>query len=91
MKVMEILQAQPVTEENLVTRLKNTDWNYEFAESSSRQRKGHQAMAILEEQMYTFWKKNPDRAVELWVKHSPFGIEGVTPSFIMRMEAMRKS
>lgn len=90
MKVLEILQAQVVNEEALTNQLKQMDWNYEYAESAGRQRRGHAAMAQLENNLYEFWKRNPTRALELWVKHSPFGKEGVTPSFIMRMEAMGK-
>lgn len=85
MKVFEILQ-QNVTEETLATRLKSFDWKYEFAEDVRRQQRGHQAMMQLEAQMYEFWKKNPERACELWVKYSPFGKPGVTPSFILRLE-----
>ena len=85
MKVSDILQ-NVVTEENLANRLKNFDWKYEFAEDIRRQNRGHKAMMEVEALMYEFWKKNPDRALELWTKYSPYGKPGVTPSFILRLE-----
>lgn len=89
MKVSEILQG-PVTEEIVASRLKNFDWKYEFAEDIRRQQRGHQAMLQLESQVYEFWKQNPERAITLWTKHSPYGKEGVTPSFILRLESQGK-
>jgi CRISPR/Cas system-associated protein Csm6 len=85
MKVFEILQTK-VNEETLTARLKGFDWKYEFADDVRRQNRGHQAMIQLEAMVYEFWKQNPERACELWVKHSPFGRPGVTPSFILRLE-----
>lgn len=89
MKLFEILQndASDVTEENLITRLKNFDWKYEFAEDAGRQRRGGQAMNILENAVYKLWKKNPDLAIEIWNSYSPQGSPGTVPSFILRLES----
>lgn len=87
MKVFEILQPQAVSEEVLAARLKGFDWKYEFSEDVRRQMRGHKQMAELEMMMFEFWKRNPDRAIELWAKYTPYGKEGVTPSFIIRMES----
>ena len=88
MKVFEILQqCPPVSEENLINSLKGFDWKYEFSDDNRRQQRGHKAMNILENMVFQFWKTDPNRAIELWNSYSPYGKDGVTPSFIIRLES----
>lgn len=87
MKVFEILQTKaPVNENELIYKLKNCDWNYEYSMDERRQRRGHEAMAKLEMQVYELWKQNPAKAEQLWNEYSPFKTS-MTPSFILRLEA----
>ena len=89
MKVFEILRSNEsaITEEALITQLKKFDWQYEFAEDARRQRKGHQQMNVLENMVYQLWKSNPEKAVHLWNTYSPYGNDGITPSFILRLQS----
>lgn len=87
MKVFEILGPAAISEEALIKRLKTFDWKYEFSDDIGRINRGNRDLDLLENAMYEFWKKSPERAIELWNTYSPVGKPGVIPSFIFRMES----
>jgi len=91
MKVFEILRndTPAVTEQQIIDRLKNFDWKYEFSEDTRTVQKGEKELEILENMVYRLWKTNPDRAIQIWTEHAP-GYSGqtkVVPSFIFRLQA----
>lgn len=88
MKVFEVLQKDAVSlpEGELEERLSRFDWKYEFADSSYQRAKGQRELELLENQVYQLWKRQPERALELWQAHCPWSVVGATPSFIRRLE-----
>ena len=91
MKVFEVLRndVQPVTEEQVIARLKAFDWRYEFSDDFRRLAHGQREMEILENLVYRLWKQNPENAVHIWNEHCPYVPEDrdVTPSFIFRLQS----
>ena len=95
MKVFELLRQDviEVTEKQLVDRLKNFDWNYEFSESLTKQVTGSKELELIENLVYHFWKKDPNTAIQIWNKYSPLGKlseDNSIPSFIFRLQAQDK-
>jgi hypothetical protein len=89
MKLFEVLRKDltPLSERELVARLRDFDWKYEFSNNSRVQAKGQRELELLENQVYQLWKQEPEKAVALWHAHCPWAAKGTTPSFIMRLEA----
>lgn len=103
MKVIDILPeqaAQHINENQLISRMKSVDWNYEFDTSIFRQSKMAKEVDLIESLIYQLWKQKPERALQIWNTHcplhdSPYGLnspdnEIVTPSFLMRRQALEK-
>ena len=90
MKVFEILRndVPPMTEEQVIARLKAFDWSYEFSDDFRRQAHGRREMEILENLVYRLWKQNPENAVRIWNEHCPYVSEdrNTTPSFIFSLQ-----
>lgn len=91
MKVFEILNAdvQPISESQIIDRLKKFNWKYEFSENSTVVRRCQRELELLENQIYKMWKSNPQKAVNIWNSYSGEGSSdlSVTPSFIFRLQA----
>lgn len=92
MKVSEVLQDEvvPVTEEQVVARLKTADWRYEFSDDFRRISSGQREMQVIESMVFRFWKQNPDRAIAMWNEHCPFTKDvdkATVPSFIYRLQS----
>ncbi len=89
MKVFEVLRKDltPLPEQELISRLSNFDWKYEFSTSSTEQLRGERELQLLENQVYQLWKQSPERALNLWEEYCPWAPKGAVPSFIMRLEA----
>lgn len=97
MRVFEILRddVEAVSESVLTEKLATFDWKYEFSDDLNRQSKGLKQLSILENLVYKFWKKEPEKAIELWNKYSGvsklahFDSECI-PSFILRLQSQEK-
>lgn len=91
MKVFEILRndVKQVNEAQVLERMKNFDWKYEFSDNVSRITWGNRELEIIENMVYQLWKKAPDRAVQIWNDNSGEGLQGntITPSFILRLQS----
>ena len=89
MKLFEVLRKDltPLSERELVGRLRDFDWKYEFSTSSQAQARGEKELQLLENQIYLLWKQEPEKALSLWTSFCPWAVAGSTPSFIMRLEA----
>lgn len=89
MKLFEVLQKNvtPLSEQELKARLADFDWKYEFATSSYHQQRGRRELELLENQVYSLWKQDPERAISLWQEYCPWAVAGSVPSFILRLEA----
>lgn len=91
MKVQDILQAPTQTnDKNIEESLKKFNWRYEFSDDLSEIQKGTQKLALIENQIYNIWKKNPDKAIDLWNKYCPWSQKSGTPIFLLRLEAQEK-
>jgi len=94
MKVFEILRNDivAVTEQQIIDRLKAFDWKYEFSEDARKVQKGEKELEILENMVYSLWKTNPEKAVQIWNENAP-GFKGQTaivPSFLFRLQQQEK-
>jgi hypothetical protein len=94
MKVFEILRTDVVmvSEQQIIDRIKNFDWKYEFSEDISRLSWGQRELEIIENMVYQLWKKKPDAAVQIWNEHSLESTKDKTivPSFILRLQSQDK-
>jgi hypothetical protein len=95
MKVIDILPkgaAQNVNEEQLISKMKSVDWNYEFNTNLSKLAKASKEIDVIENLVYQLWKQKPDRAINIWNTFCPDtpNNEIVTPSFLMRFQALGK-
>lgn len=94
MKVFEVLRSDvtPVTEEQIINRLKGLDWRYEFSDDFRRIARGQREVEIVENMVYQLWKTKPDRAVQIWNENCPFVPEDktVVPTFIFRLQAQEE-
>ena len=94
MKVFEILHGDiaNVSEEQIVNRLKKLDWKYEFSDDFYRASIGKREMELVENMVYRFWKKEPERAVAVWWENSPISPSDktVVPSFILALGSQDK-
>lgn len=94
MKVFEILrpEAQEVTEQQVIARIKNFDWKSEFSEDVSRITWGMRELELIENMVYQVYKKNPETAINIWNEYSPEGTgdKSIIPSFILRLESQDK-
>lgn len=95
MKVFDILrkESQSLTEGQIINRLKTFDWKYEFSDNVSRMARGQLEHELIENMVYQFWKKNPDRAIAIWNEHSEERASDKTtvPSFILRLASKDKN
>jgi len=82
------LQSRPLTEETIAEKIRKADWMYEFSDDERRQERGRLEMERLESMVFEYWKKNPEKAVELWNTLSPVGARDklTTPSFIVELD-----
>jgi hypothetical protein len=91
MKVFEILRddVKSVTEQQVIDRMQAFDWKYEFSDDVTRIAWGGRELELIENMVYQLWKKNPDRAVQIWNEHCPMAPsdKAVAPSFIFRLQA----
>lgn len=89
MKVFEILHGviPQLSEEDIIKRLQNFDWKYEYSDDLSHIARSNKQLELLENLIYKMWKSNPDRAVFIWNTNTPLATEDVTvvPSFIYRL------
>lgn len=91
MKVHELFGAQSdnarlYSEQELVNALQLHDWMAEFSDNDFRINSAAKNLDRLEESVYQVWKVNPDAAIKLWKRYTPYGnymSEGVTPGFII--------
>ena len=93
MKVFEILRndASPISEQEVVRRLRTFDWSYEFSGDTHRYRSGARQLELLENMVYELWKIDKDVAVRAWNDNAPdVQDKTATPSFIFRLEAQGK-
>ena len=90
MKVREIFKDMaPPSEGELASILSKLDWSYEFSDSEYVQRKGQKMMEHAENMMYSFYKRNPTKALSLWKKFCPYAknlSEDIEPDFIVRFK-----
>ena len=70
-------------EEALIHQLETADWKAEFSDNVDRIDRGVRHMAKVENWVYQFWRRHPERAIELWNQYSPASAPGITPSFII--------
>jgi hypothetical protein len=88
MKVFEVLRKDldAISEEEIASRLSRFNWDYEFQPNL---RKNLKELEILENLVYQVWKKNPEKAVQLWNENTPYSQNDKTivPSFIFRLQA----
>jgi hypothetical protein len=94
MKVFEILRndTPAVTEQQIIDRLKAFDWKYEFSEDTRKVQKGEKELEILENMVYSLWKTNPEKAIQIWNENAP-GFKGqmtIVPSFLFRLQQQEK-
>lgn len=89
MKLFEVLRKDltPLSERELVARLRDFDWKYEFSQNGKQYKRAEAELELLENQVYLLWKQNPERALALWDAHCPWSAKGGVPSFIMRLES----
>lgn len=90
MKVFEILSdnTKSVTEQDVIDRMKNFDWKYEFSDNVSRIAWGNRELELIENLVFGLWKQSPDRAVEIWNELSPASPtdKTIVPSFLLRLK-----
>jgi hypothetical protein len=91
MKVFEVLRKDldAISEEEIASRLNRFNWDYEFQPNL---RKNLKELEILENLVYQVWKKNPEKAVQIWNENTPYSQKDKTivPSFIFRLQAQDK-
>ena len=68
MKVEELIQD----ETKVTGLLQKTEWLNDGP-----------SVALAEDVMYALWKLDRKHALELWEKHVPYAMSGVTPGFIV--------
>lgn len=94
MKVFEVLRSDvsPVTEDQVIARLKNVDWRYEFSDDFRRISRGQRDMELVENLVYHLWKIKPERAVQIWNENCPFvPVDKTTvPTFILRLQTQEE-
>jgi hypothetical protein len=94
MKVFEILRKDvaEVTEQQVIDRIKNFDWKYEFSDDVSRITWGTRELELIENMVYQVYKKKPEAAINIWNEYSPesTGDKSIVPSFILRLESQDK-
>ena len=91
MKVFEILRKDvaAVSEQQVIDRIKNFDWKYEFSDDVSRITWGMRELELIENLVYQVYKQKPEVAVNIWNEYSPeaTGDKSIIPSFILRLES----
>jgi hypothetical protein len=80
------------TEQDIASRLKSFNWNYEFSPDLSKIVAGNKQLSILESLVYDLWKRDPSSAIKLWNSNTPIGSndDSIVPSFIMKRAAQEK-
>lgn len=94
MKVFEILRndIKAVSEQQLVNRIKEFDWKYEFSDNFSYMASKAKELELIENMVYQLWKNNPETAIKLWNENSPEAPadKSIVPSFIIRLQEQDK-